>query len=129
MAITFGMLMIRMILKQATSSTTKGGATYSFNKANYKIIGDAMPDVYGGFNTDLTYKGVTLGLNFIYKMGGYLYDGASKDVSDDGYYWERIRTEKLYANMWTPENKGGKLPLLRGTDLTDPMQYSTRQMS
>ncbi|MDF2187184.1 TonB-dependent receptor [Paraflavitalea sp. CAU 1676] len=105
------------------------GATYSFNKANYKIVGDAMPDVYGGLNTSLEYKGVTLGLNFIYKLGGKLYDGAFKDVSDDGYYWERIRTETLYANMWTPENTSGNLPLLRGTDLTDPMQYSTRQMS
>ena len=105
------------------------GATYSFNKANYKIIGDAMPDVYGGFNTDVAYKGVTLGLNFIYKIGGKLYDGAFKDVADDGYYWERIRTEFLYTNMWTPENTSGNMPLLRGTDLTDPMQYSTRQMS
>ncbi len=105
------------------------GATYSFNKANYKIVGDAMPDVYGGFNTDLEYKGVTLGLNFIYKIGGKLYDGASKDISDDGYYWERIRIGSLYANMWTPENTSGNMPLLRGTDLTDPMQYSTRQMS
>jgi TonB-linked SusC/RagA family outer membrane protein len=105
------------------------GATYSFNKANYKITGDAMPKVYGGFNTDVAYKGITLGLNFIYKIGGKLYDAAFKDVADDGYYWERIRVESLYANMWTPENTSGNMPLLRGTDLTDPMQYSTRQMS
>jgi len=105
------------------------GATYTFNKANYKIVGDAMPDVYGGLNTEVSYKGVTLGLNFIYKIGGKLYDGASKDVADDGYYWERIRIKSLYANMWTPENTSGNMPLLRGTDLTDPMQYSTRQMT
>jgi len=105
------------------------GATYSFSKANYKIIGDAMPDAYGGLNTDVSYKNVTLGLNFIYKIGGDLYDGAFKDVSDDGYYWERIRSESVYPNMWTPENTSGTVPLLRGTDLTDPMQYSTRQMS
>lgn len=105
------------------------GATYSYNKANYKIIGDATPDVYGGFNTDVAYKGITLGLNFIYKLGGNLYDGAFKDVADDGYYWERIRVESLYGNMWTPENTSGIMPLLRGTDLLDPMQYSSRQMS
>ena len=105
------------------------GASYSFSKANYKIIGNAMPDVYGGLNTDVSYKGVTLGLNFIYKIGGDLYDGAFKDVSDDGYYWERIRSKSVYPNMWTPENTSGTVPLLRGTDLTDPMQYSTRQMS
>jgi TonB-linked SusC/RagA family outer membrane protein len=104
------------------------GATYSFNKANYKIIGDAMPDVYGGLNTDVTYKNFTLGLNFIYKIGGNMYDGAYKDVADDGYYFERIREKSVYTNMWTPENTAGTLPLIRGIDLTDPMQYSTRQM-
>jgi len=31
--------------------------------------------------------------------------------------------------MWTTENTSGTVPLLRGTDLTDPMQYSTRQMT
>ena len=104
------------------------GATYSFNKANYKIIGDAMPDVYGGLNTDVSYKGVTLGLNFIYKIGGKLYDGAFKDVADDGYYWERIRVElcmEICGRLKTHRH----MPLLRGTDLTDPMQHSTRQMS
>jgi TonB-linked SusC/RagA family outer membrane protein len=104
------------------------GATYSFGKANYKINGNALPDVYGGVNTDVTYKNFTLDLNFIYKLGGDMYDGAYKDVSDDGYYWERIREKSVYSNMWTPENTSGTLPLLRGTDLTDPMQQSTRQM-
>jgi TonB-linked SusC/RagA family outer membrane protein len=104
------------------------GATYSFTKANYKIIGDAMPDVYGGLNTDLSYKNFTLALNFIYKLGGDLYDGAYKDVVDDGYYFERIRTKAAYADMWTPENTAGTLPLIKGVDLTDPMQYSTRQL-
>lgn len=105
------------------------GATYTFTKANYTIIGNAMPDVYGGLNTEVSYKDFTLGLNFIYKFGGNIYDGANKDVSDDGYYWERIREKSVYSKMWTPENTSGTVPLLRGTDLTDPMQYSTRQMS
>ena len=103
-------------------------ATYSYTKANFKILGDAMPKVYGGFNSDVDYKGFNLALNFNYKVGGKLYDGASKDVADDGYYWERIRSQYYYDNMWTPENKSGTLPKLDGNDLTDPMQYSNRQM-
>lgn len=104
------------------------GATYDFKKAKQGIIGNAMPDVFGGLNTDLTYKGFTLGLNFIYKIGGDLYDGAFKDAGDDGYYWERIRAQYYYDNMWTPSNTTGSLPKLDGNDLTDAMQYSTRQM-
>lgn len=103
-------------------------ASYSYTKASNVIIGNATPDVFGGLRTDVTYKGITLGLNFIYKIGGDLYDGAFKDVADDGYYWERIRAQYYYDNMWTPTNTTGKLPKLDGNDLTDPMQYSTRQM-
>ena len=104
------------------------GATYDFNKANRKIIGDGIPDVFGGVNTTLEYKGITFGLVFNYKIGGNIYDGAYKDVADDGYYWERIRAKSTYDNMWTPQNTSGSLPLLKGTDLTDPMQFSTRQL-
>ncbi|MGV3706738.1 MAG: SusC/RagA family TonB-linked outer membrane protein [Arcticibacter sp.] len=104
------------------------GATYDFTTANFKILGDGTPDVYGGLNTDLDYKGFNLALNFNYKIGGKLYDGAYKDMADDGYYWERMRSQDYYDNMWTPENTSGTLPKLDGNDLTDPQQYSSRQM-
>ncbi|RZL08823.1 MAG: TonB-dependent receptor, partial [Pedobacter sp.] len=103
-------------------------ATYAYNKASFTLLGTAMPDVYGGLNTDVEYKGITLALNFNYKIGGKLYDGAFKDVADDGYYWERIRAQEYYDNMWTPTNTSGTLPKLDGNDLTDPMQYSSRQL-
>lgn len=104
------------------------GATYSYSKASRIIIGSGIPNVYGGIHSDLEWKGLSLNLNFIYKLGGKLYDGAYKDVADDGYYWERIRSEDYYKNMWTDENKSGTLPKLSGNDLTDPIQYSTRQL-
>jgi len=104
------------------------GATYNWAKANYVILGSALPKVFGGFSTDLEYKNFNLGVNFIYKVGGYLYDGAFKDVADDGYYWERIRSEIYYENMWTAANSNGNLPKLDGNDLTDPMKFSSRQM-
>ncbi len=104
------------------------GASYDYTKANYKIIGSAIPKVSGGFSTNVAYKGIDLGLNFVYKIGGKLYDGAYKDVADDGYYWERIRSKSYYENMWTPTNTDGTQPALSGLDLTDAMQYSSRQM-
>ncbi len=104
------------------------GATYDFTKANYVVLGSAVPTVFGGVNTDVAYKNFSLALNFNYKLGGKLYDGAYKDVADDGYYWERIRSQDYYENRWTPENIDGSLPKLDGNDLTDPQQYSSRQM-
>ncbi len=52
-------------------------ATYTKNgeKARKHFKGSAIPDVYGGFSTDVTYKNFTLGVNFAYQLGGYVYDG------------------------------------------------------
>lgn len=114
---------------QAGSFLLNGrGATYDFRDANYTIIGDGIPNVFGGLNTQVQYKGFSLGLDFIYKLGGKLYDGAEKDVADDGYYWERIRSKYAYDDMWTPENPNGSLPQVRGTDLTDAIQKSGRHI-
>lgn len=104
------------------------GATYDYSAAHRVILGSAIPNVFGGVNTDVSYKGVSLGLNFMYKIGGSLYDGAFKDMADDGYYWERIRAQYYYDNRWTAENPNGSLPKLLGTDPTDAMQHSSRQM-
>ncbi|MFA6811599.1 MAG: TonB-dependent receptor [Bacteroidaceae bacterium] len=104
------------------------GATYSYKKANYSIIGNAVPDVYGGINTNVKYKGIDLSLNFSYKIGGDIYDGAYKDVADDGYYWERIRAKSYFKNMWTAENPNGSQPRIQGVDLEDAQQYSSRHI-
>ena len=40
------------------------GATYDYDNANYTIIGNATPKVYGGLNTTVTWKGLPLGLAF-----------------------------------------------------------------
>lgn len=103
-------------------------ATYNFRNANYVILGEAIPKVSGGINTNVSYKGINLGLNFLYKIGGKLYDGAYKDVADDGYYWERIRAKSYYENMWTENNPNGTQPRLDGNDLTDAIQYSSRHL-
>lgn len=103
-------------------------ATYSYQKANYVIIGNGVPTVSGGINTDFEYKNFSLGFNFIYKLGGKIYDGANKDVADDGYYWERIRSQAYYENMWTDTHTDATEPKLDGNDLTDAQQYSSRQL-
>ncbi len=109
--------------------TYKGrAATYSYSKANYTIIGNAIPDAYGGFNTNVSYKGVDFGLNFTYKIGGDLYDGAYKDMDSDGYYWERLYSKSYFKHMWTEENPNGDQPKIRGIDLKDAMQYSSRHI-
>ena len=101
---------------------------YDYSDADEVIIGDATPIVYGGINTDVSWKGLSLSLNFNYKIGGDLYDGAEKDIADDGYYWNRIRGQQYFENLWTPSNTSGTEPLIRGTDLEDAMVKSSRHI-
>ena len=101
---------------------------YDLTDADEVIIGDANPFVFGGLNTDVSWKGLSLALNFNYKIGGQLANGAWRDVADDGYYWNRIRAQEYFQNMWTETNTSGTEPKLRGTDLEDAMQRSSRHL-
>ncbi len=103
-------------------------ATYDYTEASEVILGDVHPKLFGGFNTDLAWKGVSLGLNFMYKLGGKTYDAAGKDVNDDGYYWERIMSLDAYENRWTPENKDAIYPQRVAVDFEDVNQKSSRHM-
>ncbi len=99
-----------------------------FNDTDEVILGDVNPFAYGGINTDLEWNGLTFGLNFIYKLGGKIYDGSVYRLADDGYFWNRIRSKEYLANVWTPTNHNGIYPQLRGCDLEDAMEYSSRWM-
>lgn len=103
-------------------------ATYDKTKAEYTILGTAIPKIYGGFNTDFSWKGLSLGFNFIYKLGAKLFDGAEKDVNDDGYYWERIRSATVAKDRWTTVGQVTNIPRISGNDLTDAMGTTSRHI-
>jgi len=115
--------------EQAADLTVNGRpATFSYSKASETIIGNIHPKLFGGINTDVKWNNFSAGLNFTYKIGGYTYDGAGKDVADDGYYWERIMSEYQYENRWTPENKTASLPMRAAIDMEDVNQISSRHI-
>jgi len=103
-------------------------ATYDYKNASEVIIGDVHPKLFGGFNTDLNWKGLSLSLIFTYKIGGNSYDAAGRDINDDGYYWERIMSQDAYDNRWTPEHKDALYPMRIAIDLEDVNQKSSRHM-
>lgn len=115
--------------REAPATTIDGRpVTYDYRQADRVIMGDAHPDFFGGLNTDVEYKSWTLGLNFIYKVGGQIYDAASRDVADDGYYWERIHSKTFVDNTWTDLDPTGSLPKVSGRDLEDVNQISSRHL-
>ena len=53
-----------------------GDKMYTTNTAyaGRKIMGTALPTVYGSFGTNVNWKGINLGLLFTYSLGGKVYD-------------------------------------------------------
>lgn len=65
--------------------------------------GTSLPDISGGFSTELKYKSWQLSANFTYNVGGKIYNSDKTSL-----YGERGRGNTWSADMmnrWTPENR------------------------
>lgn len=85
--------------------------TTSYDAADYYLCGTALPDMYGGFGTSLSYKGFDLSVDFTYQIGGQIYDSdyagmmASPTASSKG---TNFHADLL--NAWTSENSSSNIP-------------------
>lgn len=104
-------------------------ATYDYSDCEQIILQDMHPTVSGGINTDVEWNNFSLGMNFTYRLGSYTYDGVSKDVNDDGYYWERIMSETAYSDSWTADNVTATYAQRLAIDMTDAQKYSSRNLN
>lgn len=55
-----------------------GKTTKTFSLDHRVGVGSVIPDYVGGFNTNISYKGLELNTLFTYVIGGNIYDGAAK---------------------------------------------------
>ena len=83
------------------------GYTDRVQYARRKIVGSALPTVYGSFGTGLTWKGISLNLLFTYSLGGksmdYNYQSLMSFGSDPG------ALHKDVLNAWTSAPEGKSL--------------------
>ena len=105
-------------VKDAKGNVTGRTTTAAYNSATDYLCGTALPDVYGGFGTSLSYKGFDLSVDFGYQIGGQVYDGdyaslmASPQSSSKGNNFH-----KDLLNAWTPENKNTNIPRFQVEDV------------
>jgi TonB-dependent starch-binding outer membrane protein SusC len=62
-----------------------------------KVVGNALPKVYGGFINNFTYKGIDLNIDMIYSFGNKVYFGSRAGLLDQRF-WNNT-TDVL--NRWT----------------------------
>ncbi len=77
-----------------------------WDELDRQVIGDAEPDFYGGFGSDLTWKNFSLSLFFDYSVGNDIYDlsGRALDCGHGSNLYARHR------DRWTEENQDAYLP-------------------
>ena len=96
--------------------------TDKYSSADYFVFDTSMPDLYGGFGTSLNAYGFDLSVNFVYQLGGKVYDGDyAASMASRSVNLVNIGTaiHKDMYNAWTPENPNSEYPrFVYGDDYT-----------
>lgn len=84
---------------------------YSQIKAKDKVYqGSSLPDVTGGFLTEVSYKNWQVSANFVYTIGGSIYNGDKTSLyrqAGNGNTWSADMMDR-----WTPENPNSDIARL-----------------
>ena len=97
--------------KQTGKQSFELVTTDKASEGDYFIFDTSLPDLYGGFGTSLDAYGFDLSVNFVYQIGGKVYDGdyASSMASPSAQSVGRAIHKDMY-NAWTPENTTSNYP-------------------
>lgn len=102
------------------------GKSAKWSEGSYFACGDPTPDLYGGFGTSLSFKGIDVGVNFTYSIGGKSYDSGYQSLMSVPYdSWTGFNFHKDMLDAWSPNNRESNIPRLQYND-TDASSSSDR---
>ena len=93
--------------------------TQDINKANQQIIGCTDPKVYGGFQSLLSWRNISMDLNFIYSFGGDVYDSRK---SQSNVEYPKYSADML--NRWQQPGDITNIPMLASANYPSNSNYS-----
>lgn len=77
------------------------------NEADMVVIGDPNPDIYGNFYTSLSWKGLTLDMNFKYSLGNDVYNYQRSQLESANSNWNQTTA---VCNRWRYEGQVTDVP-------------------
>ncbi|MDE6556011.1 MAG: TonB-dependent receptor [Duncaniella sp.] len=88
--------------------------TTNYSEGSFYLCGTALPWGYGGFGTSFNFFGVDASIDFMYQLGGQVYDSdyASLMASPMTGQGGRAMHKDLY-NSWSEENLTSDIPRFR----------------
>ena len=102
-----------MDTKDANGNVTGQEKTDDYSKATYHLCGTALPDVYGGFGTSVSWKGFDLSVEFAYQLGGKVYDSTYQSEMS---FTRGMTFHSDMQNAWTPDNTKTNVPRMQYGD-------------
>jgi len=72
-----------------------GGTTNIYDPSDAVVVGTIDPPQFGGFGTDLNWKGLSLTALFTFTKGGVIYNNDRFNVEFPGYWYSRVATSLL----------------------------------
>jgi len=88
------------------------GTTTDATAADKYDCGTTLPDLYGGFGTSLSWKGLDFSMQFSYSLGGQIYDGTYQSLMcSDASTGKGNNIHRDILNAWTTENSITNVPM------------------
>lgn len=94
------------------------------NEADMVVIGDPNPDIYGNFYTSLSWKGLTLDINFKYSLGNDVYNYQRSQLESANNNWNQTTA---VVNRWRYEGQVTDVP--RAMDTTSDSWVNNERFS
>jgi len=85
--------------------------TTTYADADDYAVGTSLPDIFGGFGTRLSWKGLDFSINFSYQIGGKAYDGQYASLMSSptsGGRGDAMHADVL--NAWSASNTNSDIP-------------------
>lgn len=105
------------------------------NTTRREATGDILPDVYGGFGTNLQFHGFDFSISLAYQLGGKIRDYGYETLMHNGTSSSAgTNWHKDILKAWTPENTNTDVPILNAantkvTDFSDRWLISSNYLS
>ncbi len=95
------------------------GTTTTWDEGSYFLCGDAQAKVFGGFGTNLSVHGFDFTANFVYSLGGKIYDSGYAGLMTCPYSgWTGFAYHKDVLSAWTTEHRDSDIPRWQYGDQT-----------
>lgn len=72
-----------------------GTITENFSPNDKRIVGNADPNVFGGFGLNIDFKGITLTTQFTYMLGSKVYNNERVNLENPDYYYDNVNVDLL----------------------------------